>query len=63
MTAPEIRAKREKLEAEILELREKIEILVLKRKHLEKYCKHPNGHRYSCMGDPGYRCPDCGYDS
>lgn len=27
---------------------------------LQAICKHPEGYATSCMGDPGYHCPDCG---
>jgi hypothetical protein len=64
MTTPEIRAKREKIRAQLAKLQEKIAprvaLLERKLKHLELDCPHENSFK-----DPdelGIRiCNDCGY--
>lgn len=55
--------------AEILEKIRKIKLdakvktvgLYAQLEGIQMQCKHPNGFETSCMGDPGYYCPDCGY--
>jgi tRNA(Ile2) C34 agmatinyltransferase TiaS len=26
------------------------------------FCNHANGYETSCMGERGFKCPDCGYN-
>jgi hypothetical protein len=53
---------RERLDAARLAFEKKEVVIRAEMKALTLGCDHPNGYRYTCMGDPGFRCPDCGYD-
>jgi len=37
-----------------------VELVVTKIRSVQSRCSHPNKFETSCMGDTGWRCPDCG---
>lgn len=59
----EIRVGVELHELRIAELRAEYDGAVgIERAHVNKFrafCKHPARHTTSCMGETGWRCPDC----
>lgn len=60
MEQAEISIESKKLQAEIQEYKDQIEILRLKLGQIQRRCKHPNDQRYSAQGEVGWHCPDCG---
>lgn len=65
MNQDEIRAKREEAEAQLKRAKLDYALATGAPKGvlamLETICRHPRGYETSCMGDRGFRCPDCGY--
>lgn len=59
----EIRKTREALDSEITELKAKIAELQVKKDALQKGCHHPKRYQYSAMGELGWKCPDCGWQT
>ena len=37
-----------------------VELVRTKIRNVQQRCTHPNRYETSCMGDSGWRCPDCG---
>jgi tRNA(Ile2) C34 agmatinyltransferase TiaS len=37
-----------------------VELVRTKIRSVQSRCSHPNKFETSCMGDTGWRCPDCG---
>jgi hypothetical protein len=37
-----------------------VELVRTKIRSVQNRCHHPNKYVTSCMGDTGWRCPDCG---
>ena len=61
MDQEQIKKKKAELDEKFLLLRELREQLDLKAKMLRTRCKHPNKYEYTAMGEPGSKCPDCGW--
>lgn len=61
MTQAEIRQKHKALCAERDAIKEQLEDKQTEIKRLQKRCEHPRKHNYSCMGEMGASCPDCGW--
>ncbi len=63
MTPEQIKAGVQFHERRIAEIRAEAEGEIgIHRAHIEKFrrfCKHPNRFETCCMGDSGWRCPDC----
>lgn len=47
------------LDQKIAEHRHAIIELKLKKDFLQSTCEHPNKYQYSAMGELGWKCPDC----
>lgn len=62
MTQDQIQRERERLCSQIDDLKYQMDILRGQMAALQNRCKHPNMHSYTCQGDRGQHCPDCGYD-
>lgn len=63
MTQDEIRAVHAEIEQRRDDLRIMERDLRNKQDDLIRRCKHPNKYDYTAMGDPGVKCPDCGYQT
>ncbi len=50
-----------KLNREIEMHRGKMNALIAVKRSVQQMCKHPNSYTYTVMGDPGTKCPDCGW--
>jgi len=61
MDQEQIKAKKAELDEKFTLLAELRAQLDLKAKMLRSRCKHPNEYHYTVMGDPGTKCPDCGW--
>ena len=53
----------ESFKDEIAEHKGEIDILWARIRVLQTMCKHPNKYQYSAMGELGWFCPDCGYQT
>lgn len=63
LTPEQIRQKREYLADFIAEHQTEIAKARAEMEMLQKRCKHPAIHKYSCMGEIGDCCEDCGYQT
>jgi hypothetical protein len=63
MNREQIKSTREKLRKQIQKHEHGIEILRARMKVLQSQCLHPKQFNYTAMGDPGVKCPDCGYQT
>jgi hypothetical protein len=61
MTQDEIRERASALRDRRMEASRELEIVKAEFKILQIYCDHPDRYSYTVMGDPGVKCPDCGY--
>lgn len=62
MTQDQIRKEKARLDEEMADLKYQMDVLRGRYTALQNRCKHPDMHSYSCQGDRGTYCPDCGYD-
>lgn len=63
MDQEKIKAARKKLWEKIQEHEGSITVLHAQMRVLQARCSHPNKYSYTAMGDPGEKCPDCGYQT
>jgi len=67
LTIDEVRSRMMPLKAELERARDvlaeaegKVDLVRTKIRSVRNRCPHPNRFATSCMGDTGWRCPDCG---
>lgn len=63
MSQVEIIAARMSIDERWAELRIMQDDLREEQQALIRRCKHPGKYPYSAMGDPGTKCPDCGWQT
>lgn len=67
MTQQEIRQRREAVLHDLQVMRNEQEVreapLVAELRGLVRLCSYPDKYRYTAQGDPGEKCPDCGYQT
>lgn len=51
------------LQNEAARLRVELEVIRVRRKGFQVQCSHPDKYTYYAMGEPGIKCPDCGYQT
>jgi len=59
----EIRERRKELDRRMAEARQVEEHVMVDYRALENECTHPKAYTYYAMGEPGRKCPDCGYQT
>lgn len=60
MDKKKIQVSRKKIKDKIAKLQTLIKLEQVKLESLTQQCDHENSRRYSCCGDLGTYCPDCG---
>ena len=63
MTKDEIVARRKQLEGQRREANAALERIRLECQLLYTYCEHLDKYQYSAMGELGWKCPDCGWQT
>jgi hypothetical protein len=61
MTQREIKKAIKEINSEIEDINLSLELAKVKKKAIQKKCKHPKMYTYYAMGEPGCCCPDCEY--
>lgn len=59
----EIRDIAKQIDAAINNHKRQIRLLEVQKEQLQDNCKHPDKFRYSAMGEVGWKCPDCGWQT
>lgn len=56
-----IRKRRIDLVVKRRDIQRQLDHVTLDLKHVQLDCDHPGKYRYYAMGDPGWKCDDCGW--
>jgi hypothetical protein len=63
MNQTEIKEACAALDAEAQKMRLELDLISVRKKYWQRLCSHTDGYTYYAMGERGFKCPDCGYQT
>jgi chromosome segregation ATPase len=63
LSQKELKSQYKELKEKLAEANAEVKRVQLEMQILTTRCKHPNKYQYSAMGELGWNCPDCPYQT